>query len=88
VIRKISPEFEANLEPVNGELRSVDWQREPFYHGAFKLQYPGQDADLSAAYHQFLTANDPHAACAAARRLGATLRSDSPLSQNPGLYEY
>jgi tryptophan 2-monooxygenase len=59
VIRRISPEFAENLDPVGGELLSVDWQREPFYHGAFKLQHPGQDADLCAAYHQFLTANDP-----------------------------
>jgi tryptophan 2-monooxygenase len=116
VIRKISPEFAEHLEPADGELLGVDWQREPFYHGAFKLQYPGQDADLCAAYHQFLTANDPaadtgvylagdgvswyggwlegalhtgiNAACAAARRLGAALRPDSPLSQDPHLYEY
>jgi tryptophan 2-monooxygenase len=59
VIRKISPEFADNLEPVGGELLGVDWQREPFYYGAFKLQHPGQDADLCAAYHQFLTVNDP-----------------------------
>jgi tryptophan 2-monooxygenase len=61
VIRTISPEFADHLDPVGGELLGVDWQREPFYYGAFKLQHPGQDADLCAAYHQFLTANDPRA---------------------------
>jgi tryptophan 2-monooxygenase len=116
VIRKISPEFAEHLEPVGGEILSVDWQNEPYHCGAFKLQYPGQEADLCAAYHQFLTANDPqadtgvylagdsvswyggwmegalhtglNAACAAAKRLGATLRPDSPLSQDPNLYQY
>jgi tryptophan 2-monooxygenase len=29
-----------------------------------------------------------NAACSAARRIGATLREDSPLSQQPSLYRY
>jgi tryptophan 2-monooxygenase len=116
VIREVSREFADNLEPVNGEVLSVDWDREPFHHGAFKLQYPGQEADLQAAYFQFLSVNDPatdtgcylagdsvswsggwvegamhtglNAACAAAKRLGAILGPNSPLSQSPRLYDY
>jgi tryptophan 2-monooxygenase len=59
VIGEVSREFADHLEPVGGEVLSVDWDREPFYHGAFKLQYPGQEADLQAAYFQFLSVLDP-----------------------------
>jgi tryptophan 2-monooxygenase len=44
--------------PLHGEILTVDRDREPFYHGAFNLQYPGQEADLQAAYFQFLSVLD------------------------------
>ena len=82
----------------------------------FKLQLPGQDHLVQAAYYQFLSVLDPatdpgvylvgdsvswsggwvegalqtgvNAACAVAKRLGGTLSINSPLSQNPKLYNY
>ncbi len=116
VIRAVSPEFADNLVPLHGEILTVDWDREPYYHGAFKLQYPGQEADLQAAYFQFLSVLDResdtgvylagdsvswsggwvegalhtgvNAACAVAKRLGGALPANSPLSQDPALYDY
>ena len=56
IIAKIDPTWGANLVPMNDEIYNVDWQSEPYYHGAFKLNYPGQEPMLQAAYYQFLAA--------------------------------
>ena len=61
VIRDISPEFAEHLEPLGGEILNIDWETTPYYFGAFKLNYPGQDPALQDAYYQFLTANDESA---------------------------
>ena len=117
-IAKASPEFAAHLVPMNGveDIIKIDWEDEPFYYGAFKLQYPGQEPNIQAAYFQFLTVLDStadrgvylagdsvswsggwtegalqtglNAACAAAQRIGASVRAPSPLTQNPNLYRY
>ena len=115
-IAKVSPEFAENLLPVNNEILCIDWQAEDYYYGAFKLQYPGQEPNIQAAYYQFLCAENPqcdrgvylagdsiswaggwtegamhtaiNAACAAAKRLGATVTDKSPLTQEPNLYYY
>jgi tryptophan 2-monooxygenase len=55
--------FAYNLQPMNGEsdIIMIDWENEDFYYGAFKLQYPGQEPNIAAAYYQFQTvgtAND------------------------------
>ena len=55
----INPGFAANLVPVGGEILCVDWEAEPYAHGAFKLQYPGQEPAIHAAYYQFLSVLDP-----------------------------
>lgn len=116
ILNVIHPQFARNLVPVNDEILNIDWEAEPYHYGAFKLQYPGQEPDIHAAYYQFLSVMDPgrdtglylagdsvswsggwtegalqtglNAACAAAKRLGASLPVDSPLSQNPNLYHY
>lgn len=53
----------AELAPFVTALRSavmpehtalVDWQDQPHYYGAFKLNYPGQDPMNQALYYQFL----------------------------------
>lgn len=94
----------------------IDWEDESHYYGAFKLNYPGQEASMQAAYYQFLDATRSatdrgvylagdsvswsggwtegafqtglNAARAAALRIGASVRADSPLTQNPNLYRY
>jgi tryptophan 2-monooxygenase len=45
----------AELLPDHTEL--VDWQDQPNYYGAFKLNLPGQDAMNQRLYYQFLNAN-------------------------------
>ena len=117
-IAKASPEFAAHLVPMHGveDIIKIDWEDEAFYYGAFKLNYPGQEPILQAAYYPFLTVNKAsadrgvyiagdsvswsggwtegalqtglNAACAAAQRIGATVCSSSPLTQNPNLYQY
>lgn len=118
VLGRICPPFAENLIPANGErdLLNVDWEMAEHYYGAFKLQLPGQDRLVQAAYYHFLNALDPaldpgvylvgdsvswsggwvegalqtgvNAACAVAKRLGGSLRADSPLSQDQNLYRY
>lgn len=59
IIAQIHPEFAENLVPVNGEIYNVDWELEDNFFGAFKLNYPGQEPDIQAAYYQFLNVLDP-----------------------------
>lgn len=115
-IAKVSSEFAESLVPINHEILCIDWQAENYYYGAFKLQYPGQEPNVQAAYYQFLSVLDSkidrgvylagdsiswaggwtegamhtaiNAACAAAKRLGATLKNNSPLTQDRQLYYY
>lgn len=59
-IAEIDPDFAANLEPADGDydtnVRMIDWETEPHYYGAFKLNRPGQDHYCQSAYYAFLTA--------------------------------
>lgn len=118
IITRIHSGFGKQLVPAHGDadILNVDWENTPHYYGAFKLQLPGQERLVHAAYYQFLSVLDPgsdkgvyfagdsvswsggwvegalqtglNASCAAALRLGATLRDKSPLTQNPALYRY
>ena len=54
-----SPEFASYLKPESDQILMVDWQDEPDYFGAFKLNLPGQEPDLQSAYFQFQTAGTP-----------------------------
>jgi len=60
-IANVSPKFADHLQPLQGEddILCIDWEVESGYQGAFKLQYPGQDAHLHALYYQFQTALSP-----------------------------
>ncbi len=118
IISRIHPAFGKLLVPANGaaDILNVDWENTLHYYGAFKLQLPGQERLIHAAYYQFLSVLDPgadkgvyfagdsvswsggwvegalqtglNAARAAAKHRGATLRDNSPLTQNPNLYKY
>jgi tryptophan 2-monooxygenase len=64
LIRSLAPY--AALEPFVAKLRAellpdytqlVDWQDQPQYYGAFKLNLPGQDAMNQRLYYQFLQAD-------------------------------
>lgn len=61
IISTINPAFGAALTPVTpDDIFSVDWQSEQGYQGAFKLNYPGQEPELRAAYSHFLTVLTPN----------------------------
>lgn len=56
----ISDFSEADLAPMGGSYAgaaiSIDWQSEPYYFGAFKLNDPGQDYMVQILYYDFLKA--------------------------------
>jgi tryptophan 2-monooxygenase len=58
VLQRIAPQFAIFLVPARGErdILNVDWEMSQHYYGAFKLQLPGQDSLVQAAYYQFLSA--------------------------------
>lgn len=58
-IRRILPEMAEHLIPVNDEIIQIDWEAEPYYYGAFKLNLPGQGQDTGELYHQFLSVLRP-----------------------------
>jgi tryptophan 2-monooxygenase len=58
-IANVVPEIAKELNPVNDEILHIDWQTEPNYHGAFKLNLPGQEEDSANLYFQFQSVNDP-----------------------------
>ena len=60
IIEKINPDFAKWLVPVGGDdgIINIDWEATPYYYGAFKLNYPGQEPDCAAAYYQFLSVLD------------------------------
>ncbi len=60
VIQEINPTFAEYLVPLGGDdqIYNIDWESEPYYYGAFKLDYPGQEPDVHTAYYQFLNVLD------------------------------
>jgi tryptophan 2-monooxygenase len=50
------PKFVKALRPqiLPQHTTLIDWQDEPSYYGAFKLNYPGQDPMNQALYYQFM----------------------------------
>jgi tryptophan 2-monooxygenase len=60
VLTIISPPFAEALVPLGGDngILNVDWEAEPGYYGAFKLQDPGQDANAQAVFFQYLSVLD------------------------------
>ncbi len=60
ILGRLAPQFAAGLVPARGErdILNVDWEMSEHYYGAFKLQLPGQDSLVQAAYYQFLSARN------------------------------
>jgi tryptophan 2-monooxygenase len=58
-IENTQPDFVAALraELIPELTQMIDWQLEPNYYGAFKLNQPGQDAYNQRLYSHFLSAN-------------------------------
>ncbi|MCO7226383.1 flavin monoamine oxidase family protein [Pleionea sp. CnH1-48] len=54
-IKDICPEFAQHIDRDNARVMNVDWQREPHYYGAFKVDYPGQETYVRDLYYQFQT---------------------------------
>jgi tryptophan 2-monooxygenase len=51
--------FASHVVPLNNDYRTyvqmVDWDLEPHYYGAFKLNYPGDDGLSNALFFQYLS---------------------------------
>lgn len=119
VINQIDPLFASYIDPQNvlpDDVLCIDWQATPNYYGAFKLNLPGQEPFLHAAYYQFLSVLDPNvntgvylagdgvswaggwtegaletglnAACSVLQHIGGSVVANSPLTQDPNLYNY
>jgi tryptophan 2-monooxygenase len=65
-LAQTNPEFASYVVPINGDYDTytaqVDWDMEPYYYGAFKLNFPGADALSQQLFFQFQsagTAQDP-----------------------------
>ena len=60
-LKTISPELaakvDASIRP--GTARLIDWQNNPYYYGAFKLNQPGQDAYVASMFYDFQKASLP-----------------------------
>ncbi|HSU14784.1 NAD(P)/FAD-dependent oxidoreductase [Longimicrobium sp.] len=54
----ISPELrdqvETSMDPASVQI--IDWQSQPYFFGAFKLNHPGEDPYVQAMYYDFLKA--------------------------------
>lgn len=60
IITAIHPAFGRELVPMPGtDIYEVDWQCEPYYYSAFKLNQPGQEPYNQVANYQFQTVLDP-----------------------------
>ncbi|MBB4639382.1 flavin monoamine oxidase family protein [Longimicrobium terrae] len=51
----ISPDFATVVRNslVPGTAQVIDWQNEPYFYGAFKLNQPGQDAYVQSLFYDF-----------------------------------
>lgn len=65
-ISTFDPEFAAQLVPLDNDYEKnvlfIDWELEPYYYGAFKLNRPGQAHFIDTAFFHFkqsMTNNDP-----------------------------
>ncbi len=57
-LKRISPELAERLVEETIRVSNVDWELEPYYYGAFKLNQPGQDVWNQSMYYQFLSVLD------------------------------
>lgn len=57
-LKHIAPKFFNKLCKEKILVRNIDWQLEPYYYGAFKLNQPGQDVYNQAMYYQFMSVLD------------------------------
>ncbi|MFA0961653.1 flavin monoamine oxidase family protein [Roseivirga sp. BDSF3-8] len=56
-IMPFAPDFAANLYPLNNDyennVQMIDWELQPYYYGAFKLNRPGQDHYVQTAFYHY-----------------------------------
>ncbi len=55
---RICPRMAEKLIEEKIAVKNVDWELEPYYYGAFKLNQPGQDVWNQSMYYQFLSVLD------------------------------
>lgn len=59
-LQMISPDLAKKLTPINNEIININWQLEKYYHGAFKLNPPGQLENEKVLYNQYKSVNSVH----------------------------
>lgn len=59
-LQLLSPDLIGKLTPINNEIINVNWQLEKYYHGAFKLNPPGQLENERILYTQYQSVFSSH----------------------------
>lgn len=61
-VARTNPDFARHVVPINEDYATytqvIDWELEPHYYGAFKLNFPGNDELSRRLFYQFLGCQD------------------------------
>jgi tryptophan 2-monooxygenase len=64
-VGRTNPDFARHVVPIDNDYSAytqvIDWQLEPHYYGAFKLNFPGNDQLSRTLFYQYLTCKTPAA---------------------------
>jgi tryptophan 2-monooxygenase len=62
-VARTNADFARHVVPIDGDYATytqvIDWQLEPHYYGAFKLNAPGKDEQSQLLFYQFLGCKNP-----------------------------
>lgn len=62
-VARTNADFARHVVPIDGDYERytqvIDWDLEPHYYGAFKLNYPGDDQASRALFYQYLCCKSP-----------------------------
>ncbi|WP_081626978.1 NAD(P)/FAD-dependent oxidoreductase [Bordetella sp. FB-8] len=62
-VAQTSPAFASFVVPLNNDyennVQMMDWDLQPYYYGAFKLNFPGDDGLSNQLFFQYMSSNNP-----------------------------
>lgn len=62
-VAQTNASFASHIQPIDNDyeqyVQMIDWDREPHYYGAFKLNFPANDAWSNALFFQYLSCKSP-----------------------------
>ncbi len=62
-VARTNPDFARHVVPIDGDFETytqvIDWAQEPYHHGAFKLNFPGDDELSRELFFQYLACTEP-----------------------------